>query len=85
VAKYKVTKLDGTELQEPFFVLRAQDILSAGAVMVYSELVYAAANALSTGGRTDEASRLMALAAEVREIGLSFYNWQLRNQTKLPD
>lgn len=83
--KYRVMKADGTLLEEPVFVLRAQDLLAAGAVMVYAELVYTAANVLAKAGQADEASRLLTMAGEVREIGRSFYDWKLANSSKLPD
>lgn len=80
-------------LDEPYFVLRGQDLLTPYAIMGYAALLRATAAGMTRSshrsfGRVDtSALTLRAQAKEVEEFAAATLAWQAANpdKTKLPD
>lgn len=75
---------------EPFFFLRAQDVLAPFAVMAYAaQLRAAAAGANAVGARNPASDRraegLREMADNAEQRAAQMLAWQAAHHTKLPD
>lgn len=92
--KYQPHEPPELEPGEPFFYMRAQDVLAPLAVMNYAALLRGTAAGAEAGGEADGAGRpgSRALANDLREqarqceaIAARMVAWQAVHHVKLPD
>jgi hypothetical protein len=68
---------------EPFFFVRAQDLLSFDTVAEYAHLLTKAAGQAMRDGKQDLAQSLGEQAAQVSIYALEFLDWQKSNPDKV--
>lgn len=83
-------KLPDLRPGEPFFFLRAQDLLAPASVQHYAQLLRIAAAGAMHGCREEGEARslegeFLGQAEEVEAIAARMVVWQVENGTKLPD
>jgi hypothetical protein len=89
----KYAELPDLKPGEPFFLLRAQDVLAPQAVAVYAQLLRAAAagargdrqNSVLDGNPLSLARELATQAEEVERACAEMLAWQSKAGAKLPD
>jgi hypothetical protein len=86
--KYQgINPLERLQINEPWFFIRGQDLLSVDAVTEYSYLLRREANRASVREEYDLSDSLAKQADEVLEYAEKFKDWQRENNdlVKFPD
>ncbi len=82
-----VNPLERLGKDEPFFIVRGQDLLSVEIVKAYSHLLQRESDKAAADGNYDLAESLSIDAVQVISVAHRFLDWQAANpdKVKLPD